>query len=157
MSAPANSTAVQQGAKATPHTVRIVYGAGLVVQDYPPPNLKAGDTIVFEPVPAGELELTFEYGSNFRQPSNGATVGRGQTISGHKPSVEVIRTMEPPELEALKAEVQAEGWFQEKIDELTLDAFPFLCKLTATEYGGPAGAKTPPETYDGGFPRPPRK
>src|SRR5689334_638866 len=131
--------ATQQGAGATPYPVLIDYTTELTVHDYPPSNLKPGDTIVFEPKPEGVLELTFEYGSNFS--FNGTPVGRGQTISGDKPTVEVIRPMDDTELKALKDEVTREKWFPEKIKELTLNAWPFDCKLTiGLGYGG--GAKT---------------
>ena len=154
MGTKAEPTLTEQGAHPTTHRVHIEYGEALEVKNYPPRNLKTGDIIVFEPVPSGELELTFEYGSNFRQLSNGATVGPGQTISGQNPSVKVIEPMkQPPELDDLKRKAETDGWFQTKIDDLTLNAWPFSCKLTI----GYGDGDTPSETYEGGFPRPPRK
>ena len=112
MSAQAERKLAQHGAEPTHHNVRIVYEQGkqyqagqeLEVQDYPPENLKVGDTIAFIPEPAGELRLTFEYGSNFTHENT-----RKYEILDQQPRT-VIREMSQLELSAYEDQAKREAW-----------------------------------------------
>jgi hypothetical protein len=137
------------------HTVHIRYPNGTLEVDdseYPPPNLDVGQTIVFIPEEDGELELTFEWGSNFTLLDDDEIVGKSQTVRGHVLH-RVERKMERDELEVLKA--IAQKWSPANLAKLKLNAFPFRCKFTPANKDPEYPQATPP--YTGGFPRPPRK